>query len=328
MVYRSVIHKMAANVAHAYAFGHSYAFDDPTLQSWIEALAEYRGMLHWFRKENFLTQSHLFLREFQNQAARFRESSLDLYKSRIDLARERRRQGDDSITGLVDALLEMYENIKKGDVDNDDDIISVLRDAMFGGSDGAFQPLTWMLLYVVKNPFLQERIQAEVADVIGSERMPCLTDRDHMPYVEAAIREVLRHSEITSLGIPRRTCNDVTVQDHVIPKDTLVIVNVYAIHRDERHWDDPLTFNPDRFLDDGGKLRSTSDLAYLPFSTGHRACPGQNLAKNFLFLLFTRFFQRFSVYGVDEEDIDQNMNNGGSFNPDLKPFKVRIQRRE
>ena len=320
---------MAANVAHAYAFGESFGFEDETLQSWIEALGQYRELLHWFRKENFLPHSHLLLREYQSAVTHFRENSLGLYKAGLARARERHHHGNDSIRGLVDALLEMSDDITPGSGNSDDDVISVLRDVMFGGSDGAFQPLTWMLLYAMKHPEVQERIQAEVGDVI-SVRMPRLSDRDAMTYTEATIREVLRHSEITSLGIPRRVTDDVTIQGHVIPKDTLTIVNVYALHRDPRHWNDPLTFNPDRFLDDEGQLKSTSDLSFLPFSTGHRACPGHNLARNFLFLLFSRFFQQFTVYPDPHQEEGQgqeNMNNGGAFNPDLKPFKVRLEKR-
>jgi cytochrome P450 len=88
-----------------------------------------------------------------------------------------------------------------------------------------------------------------------------------------------------------------------------------------------LDFNPSRFLDDNNELRPTADLSYLPFSTGHRSCVGQNIARNNLFLIFVRFFQRFRVSSADE-DIPEMINSGGSFNPDLKPFQVTLKLRD
>ena len=322
---------MAANVAHGYAFGRTHQLDDPNLMSWMSALSQYRELLHWFRHENFLPCPKLFATDFQKLSEVFRAQTTSLYADNIAFARANRTVAHadvDNDNGLLDTLLDMMTDSEVSlNTLTDDDIISVLRDVMFGGSDGTFQPLIWIIMYVVKNRKIQDRIYQEITDVIGVDRMPDLTDRDRMPYVEATIREVLRHSEITSLGIPRRVIDDVTLAGHHIPKDTLAIVNVYSIHRDTRHWENPLDFDPSRFLYDNDKLRPTADLSYLPFSAGHRSCIGQNIARANIFLMFVRFFQKFRVTPADEE-IPEIINSGGAFNPDLKPFKVTLKLRD
>ncbi len=327
---RSVLHDLATNLAHGYAFGHTYALNDPRLADWGVALDQYRELLHWFRHENFIPYSHLFLRDFQEQVASFRTSSLPLYQSNIErCVEERDSRGirEAAGHGLLGTLVDIMEESQKVEQDmTTNDIISVLRDVMFGGSDGTYQPMTWMLIYVTQHPWVQDRLQEEIFDVLGTDRMPELSDRESMPFVEATIREVLRHSEITTLGIPRRSLRDVTIGGFPVAKDSLVIVNVFSIHRDSRHWKDPAAFDPERFLDAEGNLRTTSELSYLPFSTGHRSCVGQNIARAFLFLLFTRFFQMFHVKPAPGHNIPKDINSGGAFNPDVKPFKIELAR--
>ena len=52
-----------------------------------------------------------------------------------------------------------------------------------------------------------------------------------------------------------------------IPQDALFIVNIYAINRSTLLWDDPLTFRPERFLDEDGNIVNADKL--LPFGYGN-----------------------------------------------------------
>ena len=57
-------------------------------------------------------------------------------------------------------------------------------------------------------PDVQEKIQAEIDNVVGSHRLPNISDRANLPYVCAAIKEALRWNPITPLSVPRRTNKD------------------------------------------------------------------------------------------------------------------------
>lgn len=68
-----------------------------------------------------------------------------------------------------------------------------------------------------------------------------------------------------------------------IPAKTRLFVNVWAIGRDPEHWENPLEFRPERFLNEDGNLKAQLDVRgqhyhLLPFGSGRRGCPGTSLA--------------------------------------------------
>jgi cytochrome P450 len=69
---------------------------------------------------------------------------------------------------------------------------------------------------------------------------------------------------------------DIAVDGYRIERGTTLIAGVYAVHRDPQLWDDPLTFDPDRFCAANSKTRDR--WQYLPFGAGPRSCIGDHFA--------------------------------------------------
>jgi cytochrome P450 len=69
---------------------------------------------------------------------------------------------------------------------------------------------------------------------------------------------------------------DVAVDGYRIEAGTMAVVSFYGLHRDPNLWDDPLTFDPDRFLPERSQGRSR--WQYLPFGGGPRSCIGDHFA--------------------------------------------------
>ena len=65
-----------------------------------------------------------------------------------------------------------------------------------------------------------------VLQVVGSSRLPCLEDRDKMPYTLATIHEIYRLSCVAP-AVPRCTTVDTTLGGYTIPKDTNVVCNLW-----------------------------------------------------------------------------------------------------
>ena len=112
----------------------------------------------------------------------------------------------------------------------------------------------------------KERVHREIDSVLANGRAPTLEDKQKMPFVEAVLHEVLRFCNIVPLGIFRATSQDAKVNGYTIPKGTMVITNLYSVHFDEKYWNDPGVFSPQRFLDSNGNFVRRE--AFLPFSLG------------------------------------------------------------
>jgi len=77
-------------------------------------------------------------------------------------------------------------------------------------------------------------------------------------------------------GTMRMLTQDIEVDGYRVEAGTFAVVAFYALHRDPALWDNPLTFDPDRFLPERSQGRSR--WQYLPFGGGPRSCIGDHFA--------------------------------------------------
>ena len=167
-----------------------------------------------------------------------------------------------------------------------------LMDLFGAGSETTSSILYFAFNYLIRHPEMQARVHAEIDAVIGS-RTPLLEDRPAMPYTDAVIHEVLRHSCIV-YTTPHATTEEVALAGtgYTLPAGTAVYANVWWIMNDPAHWVQPEAFMPERFLDRAGRFRKNERC--IPFLVGKRYCLGQQLAQHELFLFLTGLLQKFS----------------------------------
>lgn len=122
------------------------------------------------------------------------------------------------------------------------------------------------------------------------------SDLDKLPYLQAVIKEALRLHPPTPLFLPRKATETCHVMNYEIPKDCLVIVNLYTVATDPVAWpDEPLKFKPERFLNNDKKfeLKGTC-YQLLPFGGGRRVCSGYALAIKEMQLLIASLVNAFT----------------------------------
>ncbi|KAI7980599.1 Cytochrome P450 81Q32 [Camellia lanceoleosa] len=95
------------------------------------------------------------------------------------------------------------------------------------------------------------------------------------------------------------------------------MVNVLAIHRDPKLWENPTKFMPERFEEEN----SGDGYKLIPFGCGRRGCPGANLANRMVGLTVGALIQSFEWNRADEEEVDMTENFGFTM-PKLKPLEV------
>nr|XP_046165612.1 cytochrome P450 2U1-like [Oncorhynchus gorbuscha] len=198
---------------------------------------------------------------------------------------------------LIDMyLVEMLAQEAAGETDSsfsEDYLFYIIGDLFIAGTDTTTNTVLWMMLYMVVYPDIQERVQAEIDAVVGPDRVPSLTDKGSLPFTEATIMEVQRLTVVVPLAIPHMASETTEFRGYTIPKGTVIIPNLWSVHRDPTVWEEPDDFNPSRFLDDQGNLLRKE--CFIPFGIGRRVCMGEQLAKMELFLMFTSLLQAFSL---------------------------------
>ena len=161
---------------------------------------------------------------------------------------------------------------------SDDYIINTMSDMFSAGYETTSTTLRWAIAYLVNHPECQTEIQNQLDEEVGRDRLPGLDDRPNLPLIQATIMEALRLGNVAPTAIPHYTLNDTTLVGYRVPKDTVVIPNLMAVHLDPSCWENPSTFNPRRHIDADGQLITNSGN-FLPFSAGRRVCAGEALAK-------------------------------------------------
>ncbi|XP_022109968.1 cytochrome P450 2U1-like [Acanthaster planci] len=113
---------------------------------------------------------------------------------------------------------------------------------------------------------IQQRVQAEIDAVVGRNRLPRLADKLGLNLTRAVIWEVQRMTSIVPLGLPHVAASDTQLQGFLIPRDTILVSNMWRIFRDLKLWPEPEMFKPERFLNDEGKAFKPGE--FIPFGVG------------------------------------------------------------
>ncbi|XP_033643982.1 cytochrome P450 2J6-like isoform X2 [Asterias rubens] len=164
---------------------------------------------------------------------------------------------------------------------------------LFGaGTETTSTTLRWALLYMVAFPDIQSRVQKELDEAVGRNRLPRLSDKPELPFTEAVLSEIQRMGSIVPLGVPHKCTEDTILRGYTVPKGSLVIANLWSVHMDPVEWPNPEQFNPERFLDDEGRFHRREKL--IPFGIGRRICLGEQLAKMELYIVFTCLLHQFT----------------------------------
>nr|QEV83811.1 cytochrome P450 [Brachionus rotundiformis] len=219
------------------------------------------------------------------------------------------------INNFADFVLNKHsENLqsKKILMDNDNysekDILVQYFTLMMAGTCTTGFTLSWALYYLSKNQKIQENIFNEIVHTVGSSGLIYSKHRSNLPYTEACLNEILRLSSTQAL-IPRSTSNDVQIDKYVLPKDTTVLINAYAIHRDSRYWNTHNELVPEQWFDENKNLKSFSE-SFIPFGVAPRTCIGDNLSRQILFLVVANLIQRFQFEYVPDKNFDYSEKDG------------------
>eukprot|EP00475_Leptophrys_vorax_P028897 TRINITY_DN4208_c0_g1_i2.p1 TRINITY_DN4208_c0_g1~~TRINITY_DN4208_c0_g1_i2.p1 ORF type:complete len:516 (+),score=123.00 TRINITY_DN4208_c0_g1_i2:2089-3636(+) len=228
--------------------------------------------------------------------------ALQLMNERRDGLTQSKCEGGD----LLDVLLSSVEAKGLSDKEIRDEAVTFI----FAAYETTANMLTWAFFALANNESVQEKCRQEAFAVLGDE-VPSFDQVKSLKYIEAFCLESLR------MYPPFPMIGKYAVRDHYlmedklfVPAGTLIGINSYVVHRDERFWPEPEKFDPSRFLlQEDGKPIKRHHYAYLPFSAGARACMGKNFALIEIKLIIAVLLKRFKFSLVPGQNVTPDMQN-------------------
>jgi cytochrome P450 len=186
----------------------------------------------------------------------------------MEYIKTRRQQvpGNDLLQTLMDARYIDGEGM------SDELVLSESMQLLVAGHETSSNGLSWLLYLLSTHPECLERVRDEFDSVLGDAPLT-FSDVPRLEFATQVIQEALRLYPPFWM-IDRMAVADDSVGDIAIPRGSTVIVYVYGAHHAPRYWDNPESFDPERFA----KGNVHTPFTHLPFGGGPRSCIGSNYA--------------------------------------------------
>lgn len=202
---------------------------------------------------------------------RFRRAVDRLDKIVLSIIQQRRENGFKG-ADLLSALISAQD--ADGSRMNDHQLRDEVMTLFVAGHETTALALTWALFLLAEHPEVMKRLVAEISEIIGT-RIPEFNDIPCLRYAGMVAKEVLRLYP-PSWTIPRQAIRDCEIRGYFVPAGTSVTISQWVMHRDQRYFDDPTEFRPERW--DKDLEKNLPPFVYFPFGGGPRQCIGQSLA--------------------------------------------------
>jgi cytochrome P450 len=212
-----------------------------------------------------------------------------LIDSQIALRRRRSNSGERTHPDILDLLL-------KTDDDHEVSSDAALTDqevrdnciGLFGaGHDTSASALTWWLGLMASYPQMAQQVREELKG-LPEGSMSTAKGLAEAQLLNATIKEAMRLYPPSTATFSRRALRDVRLGDHVIVKQSLMVIPIWSLHRDSRWFPDPEVFRPERFMPGAPAIPRS---AFMPFGVGPHFCLGQQFAMVEMALIAARLIR-------------------------------------
>ncbi|KAJ9171295.1 hypothetical protein P3X46_014683 [Hevea brasiliensis] len=189
------------------------------------------------------------------------------------------------------------------------DIKHLLLDYFVAGTDTTARTLEWTMAELLHNP---EKLAKAKGELKAFEGVVQEADLSKFPYLQAIVKETFRLHPPAPFLVPRKAESEVEISRFRIPKNAQILVNVWAMGTDASIWQNPYSFEPERFLDSKIDVKGR-DFELIPFGAGRRICPGLPLAHRMVHLMLASLIHSFEwklANGMKAKDMDMNETFG------------------
>jgi len=213
-----------------------------------------------------------------------------------DYIRRRREEkpGHDLLQILLDA------RYSDGTSMSDELVVSESMQLLVAGHETSSNALSWLLYLLSSRPDCVDRVRDEFDSVLG-ERHVSFSDVPKFEFTTQVILEALRLYPPFWM-VDRMALADDRAGDLDIPRGSTVVVFIYGTHHSPRYWENPESFDPERFTKAKEKLYTP--FAHLPFGAGPRGCIGGNYAMLQMLMILSVVLRKYDFHLVPGQTIE------------------------
>lgn len=154
---------------------------------------------------------------------------------------------------------------------SDTELVDEVATFFLAGHETSASALAWALYLLATSPEWQKRVAREAQAELSPE-FACIR---RLAVSRAVFREAMRLYPPVAMTV-RQCAHAETLRDRPAPEGAQLVLSPWHLHRHQRLWDNPDSFDPSRWDTESGK--ASANAAYIPFSAGPRACPGAGFA--------------------------------------------------
>lgn len=232
------------------------------------------------------------------QTAAFKKNTELLNNIIFRIIRERR-----SSKSTYNDLLQMLMDAREEGTDEpltDQELRDEVMTVFIAGHETTANAISWLWVILSQQPKFRKKIEEETETILGT-RTPVASDFPKLPYALKVFKETLRLYPPVPI-LPRSVEQDDVLGNYLINGGGEVFFSPYLLHRQTDYWENPETFNPERF--EREQERKRHPFAYLPFGGGPRICLGNNFAMMEAVFILVMTVQRFRLNLISDKLIE------------------------
>ncbi|XP_060116484.1 cytochrome P450 3A9-like [Heteronotia binoei] len=265
----------------------------------------------------------------------FPNDALDFFSRSVrKIKEERQKQGKGDRVDFLQLMIEA-QNVNSNGINGHqqsngvDHSFKGLTDAevlaqavifIFAGYEPSSNSLGYIAYLLATHPDVQQKLQDEIDSVLPNKAPLTYDAIMQLEYLDMVIDETQR---LYPLGgrLERLSKKDVEINGVIIPKDTVVMIPPFVLHRDPEYWPEPEEFRPERFSKENRE--NINPYTYLPFGAGPRNCIGMRFALVTMKVAIVRLLQQFSFRTCKETPIPLELNSQVFLMP-KKPIVLKL----
>jgi cytochrome P450 len=271
------------------------ASETPRLQPLRQSL---RTLTTWMNEPRNLALLAALGPGWVTRSRGYREAMGAVEEAVMAEVRRRKDEPDGGDPGVVSMLVaaEYEDGSPLSDQDLRDELVTLLSDGPTSST------LAWTFERLLRNP---DKLELLREDVLGGDGA----------YLDAVVKETLRLRPPVPVVV-RTLLEPLTLGGHELPAGTTVAPCIHLIHRDERWYEQPHRFLPERFL---GKQPGT--YTWIPFGGGVRRCLAASYAEMEMKRVLRIVLRSTELRPVDSSG-ERARKSAISFSPDQKGLVI------